>query len=239
MSNSNSNKSNLSSNIKSPNIISPNIKIKSPDPSLNLRSPKPRLHSKDLESNNGTPGTPGSAREYKSSLLRKVNSNQKTSQYSSQSNFKNNLKFKDNMTKNKPEYRQYAANNVDSNNASRTFFTDNKNYINSSTSYLNINESNLKAESRQNVHIKVEEDISIQNIVERNARLENENKILKEQYEIMSRFTQEKNDKILELNSILENKNSDIELKDNYIVRLKLQLDDLVDVFRGIKKDIQ
>lgn len=97
----------------------------------------------------------------------------------------------------------------------------------------------MKAESKQNVHIKVEEDISIQNIVDRNARLENENKILKEQYEIMSRLTQEKNDKILELTSILENNNSDIELKDNYIVRLKLQLDDLVGVFRGIKKDIQ
>lgn len=76
-------------------------------------------------------------------------------------------------------------------------------------------------------------------MIDRNSRLENENKILKEQYEIMCRCTQEKNDKILELTSLLENKNSDIELKDNQIVRLKLQLDDLVGVFRGIKKDIQ
>lgn len=76
-------------------------------------------------------------------------------------------------------------------------------------------------------------------MIDRNSRLENENKVLKEQYEIMCRSIQEKNDKILELTSLLENKNSDIELKDNYIVRLKLQLDDLVGVFRGIKKDIQ
>jgi len=52
-------------------------------------------------------------------------------------------------------------------------------------------------------------------MIDRNSRLENENKILKEQYEIMCRCTQEKNDKILELTSLLENKNSDIELKDN------------------------
>lgn len=135
-SNSMSNKSNLSSNtksnikspsIKSPNIKSPNIKIKSPDPSLNLKSPKPRLHSKDLDSNSATPSTPGSAREYKSKLLRKVNSNQK-SQYSSQTNFNNNSNLDNSLIKNKPEYRQYAnKNHIDSNNASHTFFTDNKN----------------------------------------------------------------------------------------------------------------
>lgn len=41
------------------------------------------------------------------------------------------------------------------------------------------------------------------------------------------------------MNSIIESKNNDLEMKDNYIVRLKLQLDDLVGVFKGIKKDIQ
>jgi len=52
-------------------------------------------------------------------------------------------------------------------------------------------------------------------MIDRNAKLENENRILKEQYEIMCRSTQEKNDKILELTALLESRNSDIELKDN------------------------
>jgi len=62
---------------------------------------------------------------------------------------------------------------------------------------------------------------------------------LRENYAKLSLSIEDKNNQILEMNSIIESKNNDLEMKDNYIVRLKLQLDDLVGVFKGIKKDIQ
>jgi len=58
-------------------------------------------------------------------------------------------------------------------------------------------------------------EIEIHNLFDKNHKLEEENKNLKTKYENISLLMEDKNDKIFELNSIIENKDSDLLLKDN------------------------